>query len=176
MKFLYLENLATKYDFKRSLRQLYHRTQNVDVTFLSFLICYLLINLRNSVLFVLTWVMWWHTCVSGVLLLVAWVSCLWRWCASAGGAGDTLGWVACHRLCKWRESVGGMSGVLTLVASYYYCYCYCWNIMLNKKIFNVYFWSKNEKIFQIHLSSDLKEEADLKSICCFTLFEPVTIS
>ena len=28
-------------------------------------------------------------------------------------------------------------------------------------------------MFQIDLNSDLKEEADLKSRCCFTLFEPV---
>ena len=28
-------------------------------------------------------------------------------------------------------------------------------------------------MFQIDLNSDLKEEPDLKSRCCFTLFEPV---
>ena len=38
---------------------------------------------------------------------------------------------------------------------------------------NVYLWNKNKKMFQIDLNSDLKEEPDLKSKCCFTLFEPV---
>ena len=30
---------------------------------------------------------------------------------------------------------------------------------------NVYSWNKNEKLFQIDLNSDLKEESDLKSSC-----------
>ena len=38
---------------------------------------------------------------------------------------------------------------------------------------NVYFCNKNEKMFLIDLNSDLKEEPDLDSSCCFTLFEPV---
>ena len=37
---------------------------------------------------------------------------------------------------------------------------------------NVYFWN-NEKMFQIHLKSYLKEKPYLKSRCCFTLLEPV---
>ena len=37
----------------------------------------------------------------------------------------------------------------------------------------VYLWNKNQKIFQIDLKSDLKEEPDLKSRCYFTLFELV---
>ena len=35
------------------------------------------------------------------------------------------------------------------------------------------FEKQNEKMFQIDLNSDLKEEPDLKSRCWFTLFEPV---
>ena len=38
---------------------------------------------------------------------------------------------------------------------------------------NVYLWNKNQKMFQIDLNSDLKEEPDLKSRWSFTLFEPV---
>ena len=38
---------------------------------------------------------------------------------------------------------------------------------------NVYFSNENEKMFQIDLNSDLKEEPDLKSRCWFTLFGPV---
>ena len=38
---------------------------------------------------------------------------------------------------------------------------------------SVYFGSENEKMFQIDLNSDLKEEPDLKSRCWFTLFELV---
>ena len=38
---------------------------------------------------------------------------------------------------------------------------------------NVYLWNKNEKMFQIDLDSDLKEEHELKSRCWFTLFGPV---
>ena len=38
---------------------------------------------------------------------------------------------------------------------------------------NVYFGNKNEKMFQIDLDSDLKEQPDLKSKCWFTLFGPV---
>ena len=34
-------------------------------------------------------------------------------------------------------------------------------------------WNKNEKMFQIDLDSDLKEEPDLKGRCWFTLFRPV---
>ena len=34
---------------------------------------------------------------------------------------------------------------------------------------NVYFWKKTEKMLEIDLHSDLKEEPDLKSRCCFTL-------
>ena len=30
---------------------------------------------------------------------------------------------------------------------------------------NVYFWNKNEKMFQIDFNSDLKEELDFKSRC-----------
>ena len=37
---------------------------------------------------------------------------------------------------------------------------------------DVYFWN-NEKMFQIDLKSDLKEELDLKSRLCFTLLEPI---
>ena len=32
------------------------------------------------------------------------------------------------------------------------------------------FETKNKKMFQIDLNSDLKGEPDLKSRCCFTLF------
>ena len=38
---------------------------------------------------------------------------------------------------------------------------------------NVHFWKKSEKMFQIDLNSDLKQEPDSKSWCCFILFEPV---
>ena len=38
---------------------------------------------------------------------------------------------------------------------------------------NAYLRNKNQKMFQINLNSDLKEEPDLKSRCCFTLFELV---
>ena len=38
---------------------------------------------------------------------------------------------------------------------------------------NVYFWGRNEKMFQIDLNSDLKEELDLKSSCWFTKFGSV---
>ena len=38
---------------------------------------------------------------------------------------------------------------------------------------SVYLWNQNEKMFQIDLDSDLKEEPDLKSRCWFTLFQPV---
>ena len=34
---------------------------------------------------------------------------------------------------------------------------------------------KNEKKFQVDLNSFLKEEPDLKSRCCFILFEPVIL-
>ena len=38
-----------------------------------------------------------------------------------------------------------------------------------------YVETKNEKKFQIqiYLNSNLKEETDMRSWCCFTLFEPV---
>ena len=38
---------------------------------------------------------------------------------------------------------------------------------------NVFFWNKNEKMLQIDLDSNLKEEPDLKSKCWFTLIGPV---
>ena len=41
-----------------------------------------------------------------------------------------------------------------------------------KEMLNVYF-ENNEKMFQVDLKSDLKEEPDLKSRCCFTLSESV---
>ena len=34
------------------------------------------------------------------------------------------------------------------------------------------FQIKTKKMFQIDLNRDLKEEPDLKSRCCFALFEP----
>ena len=37
----------------------------------------------------------------------------------------------------------------------------------------VYFCNNNEKIFQIALNSDLKEEPESKGKCLVTLFEPV---
>ena len=38
---------------------------------------------------------------------------------------------------------------------------------------NVYFRNKFEKIFQVDLNNDIREEPDLKSGYWFTLFEPV---
>ena len=42
--------------------------------------------------------------------------------------GGVLAWVAClHGWCGWRTSVcsmGGVGGVITWFACYYYCYCY----------------------------------------------------
>ena len=32
---------------------------------------------------------------------------------------------------------------------------------------------RREKFFQIDLNSDLKEELEFKSRCCFTIFEPL---
>ena len=71
----------------------------------------------------------------------------------------------------------GVSDVLTWVACYYYCYCYYRNTDNLEKKLNVYFWDKNEKIYQIQidLNSDLKKEPDLKSWCYFTLIEPVML-
>ena len=65
-------------------------------------------------------------------------------------------------------SVGGLGGVITWFACYYYCYCYYWITILKKKVLSAYLY-KNEKMFKIDLNSDLKEEFDLKSSCCFTL-------
>ena len=96
------------------------------------------------------------------------------WRACVGGA---LAWVGCLRVWRgwggWRANVVGVSVVLTWVACYYYCYCDYWNTILEEKMLNVYFSNKNQKIFQIDLNSDLKEELDLKSRCWFTLFDPV---
>ena len=39
---------------------------------------------------------------------------------------------------------------------------------MKKKMLSVVFY-KNEKMLQIDLNNDLKEEPDLKSRCCFTL-------
>ena len=94
----------------------------------------------------------WRVSVGGGLACVAWV-----------------GWVV--YLCGWHGSVDGMSGVLTWMACYYHFHYY-WNTILKSKMLNVYFWSKNEKMFQKDLNSDLKEEPDLKSSCWFTLFGP----
>ena len=117
-------------------------------------------SLRNGVLFVLAW--------------VALVTCLCGWCASVGGM---LAWVGCFRMQRewggWCANVVGVSVVLTWVACYYYCSCYYWNTILKEKMLNVYLWNKNQKMFQIDLNSGLKEEPDLKSRCCFTLFELV---
>ena len=84
------------------------------------------------------------------------------------GMLEWVAWVACLR--GWRAYVGGVSGALTWLACYYYCYCYYWNTILKKKMLNVYFWN-NEKMFQIDLKRDLKEEPNLKSRYCFTLLE-----
>ena len=54
-----------------------------------------------------------------------------------------------------------------------YCYCYYWNTIMKKKMLNVYFWNKNEKMSQKDLNSDLKEEPALRSRYWFTLFEVV---
>ena len=97
----------------------------------------------------------------------------WRgWRASKCGGLAFISWVGqvvC--LCGWHANDGGISDVLTRMACYYYCYWCYWNAILKSKMLNVYFWSKNEKIFQIDLNSDLKEEPDFKSGCWFTLFE-----
>ena len=55
-------------------------------------------SLRDGVLLVLAW--------------VAWVVCLRGWVA----------WV--EYLSGWPASVGGVGGMLTWNACYYYCYCY----------------------------------------------------
>ena len=69
------------------------------------------------------------------------------------------------------RSMGGVGGELTWRACYYHCYCYYSNTL--KKILNVYFLNKNEKMPQTDLNSDLKGERDFKSRCCFSLFELV---
>ena len=111
--------------------------------------CGLMMSLRNEAHFVIAWVMW-AACLRGLISIawVAWVACLREWCA---------------RVC----SIGGVDGVLPW-ASFYYYYCYYWNTTLKKNKLSVNFY-KNEKMFQIDLSSDLKEEPDLKSRYCFTL-------
>ena len=89
----------------------------------------------------------WRPGMGGGLVRVTWVE-----------------WVVCLRgLRGWRASVGGMSGVLLVTCNCYFCYYY-WNTILKNKMLNVYFWNKNEKLFQIDLNSDLKEKPDLKSI------------
>ena len=112
-------------------------------------------SLRNGVLFVLVWVTYveclrgWRACVGNVLVWVTWVVYLDGW----------------HGLCA---SVGGMGGVLAWVACYYYFYCYYWNTILKKEMLNVYFWNKNEIMLQIILNSGLKEEPNVDkytSIC-----------
>ena len=64
--------------------------------------------------------------------------------------------------------MGGVGGVLVRVAlllllllKYY---------PEEKKMLSVCFYKK-EKMFQIYLKGDSKEEPDLKSRCCFTLLE-----
>ena len=96
--------------------------------------------------------------------MLAWVACLrgWHgWCAIVGKVGGVPAWVAlvawwrgyCASMCE----VGGVDDVLTWLACYYYFYFYYWNTILKIKILNVYFWSKNKKMFQIDLNSDLKK-------------------
>ena len=66
--------------------------------------------------------------------------CLRGWCASVGGVGGVLAWVACKG--GWRgqhATMDGMVSVLTWVACYYYCYCYYWNTTLKKKMLSVNF-------------------------------------
>ena len=88
--------------------------------------------------------------------------------ASVGDAGDVLafvaemGWVACFR--GWRTSVGDM--LLLLLLLLLKCYP-------EEKTVECLLLKQNEKIFQIDLNSDLKEEPELKNRCWFTLFEPV---
>ena len=57
---------------------------------------------------------------------------------SLGGVGGVL----------VRACVDGVGGMLVWVASYCYCYCCCWNTIMKKRMLNVYFWKKNEKMFQ----------------------------
>ena len=94
----------------------------------------------------------WRACVVGVL---AWVA---RLCGWRGGVLVCVAWGG-----GWRPNVGDMLLLL----------CCYWNTILKKKMMNAYFWNKKEKMFQIDLKSDLKEEPNLQSRCCFTLLEPV---
>ena len=66
--------------------------------------------------------------------------------------------------------MGVVSGVLKCVKCYNYCYCCCSSAILKSKMLNVYFSNKNEKMFQIDLNSDLREEPELINRCWFTLF------
>ena len=59
---------------------------------------------------------------------MAWVACLRGQRGSMVGVGDVgdvlawVGWVVCLR--ELHASFGGMSGVVTWMACYYYSYCY----------------------------------------------------
>ena len=113
----------------------------------------------------------WRAYVVGVLAWVARVVCYHRWCGCCSSLGCVpvsvvwVGWVACQR--GWCEWCSNLSGMLILLLLLLLKYC------LEKKNLNVYIWNKNEKMFQIDLNSDLKEEPDLKRRCCFMSFESV---
>ena len=74
-------------------------------------------------------------------------------------------WVVClHEWHSWRAIMSGMLLVLLLLFLKQYH---------EAKNVEYLLLNKNQKIFQIDLNSDLKEEPYLKSRCWFTLFEPI---
>ena len=81
-------------------------------------------------------------------------------CSSVGGVGSVRAWEVYLR--GWRPII--IVTVITEILSW------------RKKYWVFTFENKNEKMFQINLSSDLKEEPYLKSRYWFILFETVTIS
>ena len=92
---------------------------------------------------------------NGVLFALAWVA-----------------WVACWR--GWRTCVGSVlvwcdSVLVSIIIPIFIIEILSWR----KKCWMFTFETKMKKMFQKDLNSDLKEEPDLKSRCCFTLLEPV---
>ena len=63
----------------------------------------------------------------------------------------------------WRANMIGAGGMLLLLLKHY----------PEERNVECLILKKNQKMFQIDLSSDLKKKPDLKSRCYFTLFEPI---
>ena len=81
-----------------------------------------------------------------------------------GRVGGVFVWMACYRRWhEWHANMDDMLLLLLLILLKYYP---------EEQNTECLFLKQIEKIFQIDLNIDLKEEPDLRSRCWFTLFGP----